>query len=282
MPAAQNGAGGRQRAAPPSLEDELRMALQRQEFLIEYQPVVELRTGSMVGAEALVRWRHPGRGTIAPMDFLPLAEETGLINEIGAFVLRRASKQARSFQLASPAGANFVLSVNMSARQLVEPELSGLVEESLTNADLATASLVIEVAAGAGSADSATDGAIVEVLTGMRKLGVRVALDDFGAGDSFKDARRLPLDMVKLDRTFVVDAAGRPADAAFVEALLSVARARGLETVAKGVETQNQARRLQALGCNHAQGFLYSKPLGAEGIGAMLARGRLGTLSRRT
>lgn len=276
----------RPKAATPSLETELRQAIDRQELQVEYQPVVALRSGAVVGAEALVRWRHPARGTVAPDQFLPLAEESGLITAIGAFVLGRACKQARSWQLASPAGADFVVSVNVSARELADPALEDLVLGSLATAGLRADSLVLEIGSGVrdagGGLGSTDDSGSITVLAGLQKLGVRVALDDFGSRDSFRDARRLSLDMVKLDPAFVVDAAGRPADAAFVEALLAVARARGLVTVAKGVETQGQARRLLALGCDQAQGFLYSKPLGAEGIGAVLARGRLGTLSRHS
>jgi EAL domain-containing protein (putative c-di-GMP-specific phosphodiesterase class I) len=261
----------------PSLEDELQRALERQEFTIEYQPVVELRSGAVVGAEALVRWRHPGRGTIPPAEFLPLAEQTGQIQAIGVFVLGRATRQARSWQMASPAGANFVVSVNMSARQLADDAVVSSVTDALTAADLSPASLVLEVSAGDGSVSDAT----LATLDAVRKAGVRLALDDFGAGGSFGQARRLPIDMVKLDRSFVVEVSGRPADSSFAEALLMIGRARQLQTVAKGVETQDQARRLLALGCDMAQGYLYSKPLGAEGIGAVLARGRLGLASRR-
>lgn len=261
----------------PSLEEELQRALERQEFTIEYQPVVELRSGAVVGAEALVRWRHPGRGTIPPAEFLPLAEQTGQIQAIGVFVLQRATRQARSWQMASPAGANFVVSVNMSARQLTDDTVVTSVTDALTAADLSPASLVLEISAG----DSAVTDAALATLDALRKTGVRLALDDFGAGGSFGEARRLPIDMVKLDRSFVIAVSGRPADSSFAEALLAIGRARSLETVAKGVETQDQARRLLALGCQMAQGYLYSKPLGAEGIGAVLARGRLGTIARR-
>ena len=267
----------RARPEPPSLEDELQRALERQEFTLEYQPVVELKTGSVMGAEALVRWRHPVRGTIPPGEFLPLAEQTGQISAIGEFVLERAARQARSWQLASPAGANFVLSVNLSARQAGDATTVDLVRSTLNSGELSPGSLVLEVAAGDGVVEDQT----ISTLNSLRKLGVRIALDDFGAGMSFKEARRLPLDLVKLDRAFVVDVASRPADASFAEALLAVGRARGLQTVAKGVETTDQARRLLALGCDMAQGYLYSKPLGAEGIGAVLARGRLGTMARR-
>lgn len=261
----------------PSLEEELQRALERQEFTIEYQPVVELRSGAVVGAEALVRWRHPGRGTIPPAEFLPLAEQTGQIQAIGVFVLQRACRQARSWQMASPAGANFVVSVNLSARQLADDAVVSAVTDALTAADLSTGSLVLEIGAGESPI---TDDTLL-TLDSLRKVGVRLALDDFGAGRSFSQARRLPIHMVKLDRSFVVEVAGRPADSSFAEALLSIGRARSLQTVAKGVETQDQARRLLALGCDMAQGYLYSKPLGAEGIGAVLARGRLGTIARR-
>jgi EAL domain-containing protein (putative c-di-GMP-specific phosphodiesterase class I) len=267
----------RTRAEPPSLEVELQRAVERQEFTLEYQPIVELKSGAVVGAEALVRWRHPCAAPSRRGEFLPLAEQTGQISAIGAFVLERAARQARSWQLASPAGANFVLSVNLSARQAADPSTLDLVRSSLETGDLSGESVVLEISAGDGVVEDRT----IATLNALRKLGVRIALDDFGAGMSFREARRLPLDIVKLDRAFVVDVAARPADASFAEALLTVGRARGLQTVAKGVETTDQARRLLALGCDMGQGYLYSKPLGAEGIGAVLARGRLGTMARR-
>ncbi len=258
------------------LAAELRGAVQRQEFLVEYQPVIELRTGAVRAVEALVRWRHPVRGTIQPGEFLPLAEETGQIEEIGAWVLERACTQGRSWQLGSPRGGDVAIdvSVNVSVRQLQDRRVIGAVAETLRTADLPSDSLVLELAGGGIDPT-------LPALQELRELGIRLALDDFGGQSSLADLRRLPVDIVKVDRSFVVDAAGPPADAAFVEALLRIAHVRGLETVAKGVETRDQARRLQALGCDMAQGYLYSKPLGPEGIGALLSRGRFGAIGRQ-
>ena len=260
--------------ARSDLRSELRQAVERQEFLVEYQPVIELRTGAVRAVEALVRWRHPVRGTIPPAEFLPLAEETGDIRAIGEWVLRRACTHARAWQLASPRDSVVSVSVNLSARQLQDPNAFAVVDEALTQTELPAQSLVLELTGG-GAPES-----VLPVLEELRSLGVGLALDDFGGQSTLADLRRLPVDLVKLERSFVVDAAGPPRDSAFVEALLGIAQARDLGTVAKGVETREQARRLQALGCDMAQGYLYSKPLGTEGIAALLSRGRTPGLAR--
>jgi EAL domain-containing protein (putative c-di-GMP-specific phosphodiesterase class I) len=260
------------------LEAELRLAVERQEFMVEYQPIIDLRSGGVVGAEALVRWRHVARGTVSPAEFLPVAEQTGLIVEIGRHVLARAVKQARSWQLASPRHAALIVSVNVSARQLGDPGLPEFLEQTLTEAALRRDTLTLEVTGrdARGVEDAAN------TLEALRGMGARIALDDFGVTSALLDAREFPIDVVKLDRRFVVEAAGSPPDASFVEALLGVAAARGLETVAKGVERKEVAMRLKALGCDLAQGYLYSKPLGPEGIGALLSRGRFGTAGRQS
>ncbi|MBA2557543.1 MAG: EAL domain-containing protein [Chloroflexi bacterium] len=271
MPAIPPVAAGPKRASF-DLAPELRGAVERQEFMVEYQPIVDLRKSQPVGVEALVRWRHPIRGTVPPADFLPLAEETGDIVAIGAWVLDRSCRQARAWQQAGT--PNLFLSVNLSAAQLADAGLRRSVEVALQTCGLEPRHLVLEIAGASGDAGAATLGA-------LRKLGVSVALDDFGGASSLMDVRSTPCDVVKIDRAFVVDVAGAPGDSAFAEALLSVGQARSLTTVAKGVEERDQARRLAALACDQGQGYLYGKPLGAEGIGALLARSRLGPATGR-
>jgi diguanylate cyclase len=254
--------------APIDLLPELERAVERQEFGLEYQPIIDLGSGGIAGVEALLRWRHPLLGIIPPGDYLPLAEETGLIVPIGERVLDVACRQLRTWQLGFARMQSMVMSVNVGHRQLSEAGFVDVVGSILGRADLEPSALVLELSGAA----------IVDVrasVDALHEIGVQLAIDDFGAGDTLRAARVLPIDVVKIDAAFVGLSAGSPADAAFAEALVSIARARGLESIGKGVETRAQARRLQQMQCDRAQGYLYSKPLGPEGIGTLLARGQL-------
>jgi EAL domain-containing protein (putative c-di-GMP-specific phosphodiesterase class I) len=224
----------------------------------------------VVGAEALVRWRHPVRGTIPPSEFLALAEETGDIIPIGDWVIARSCRLARSWQMVGGHGAVNMVSVNLSTRQLENGAIEQTVADALSESRLDPSALVLEISAG----DAVPSDLIIDRLHAFHEMGARLALDDFGRGASLLAARMLPFDIVKLDRQMTSDVVGPQSDRVFAEALLSIGRARNLETVAKGVETREQARHLQAMGCDLAQGYLYSKPLGSEGISALLARAR--------
>ena len=250
------------------LGPELQRAVERQEFGLEYLPIIDLQTGGIAGVEALLRWRHPLLGIIPPSDYLPLAEENGLIVPIGERVLDVACRQLRTWQLGFARMQSMVMSVNVGARQLTEGDFVDMVSGILGRADLEPGSLVLELSGPSilGALDT---------LGTLHEMGIRLAIDDFGAGDTLRATRMLPVDVVKLDGSFVALVVGSSADAAFAEALLGIGRARDLETIGKGVETRDQARRLQALQCDRAQGYLYSKPLGPEGIGTLLARGQL-------
>jgi EAL domain-containing protein (putative c-di-GMP-specific phosphodiesterase class I) len=247
---------------------ELQRAVERQEFGLEYLPIIDLQSGAIAGVEALLRWRHPLLGIIPPSDYLPLAEETGLIVPIGERVLDVACRQLRTWQLGFARMQSMVMSVNVGMRQLEEPGFVDMVGGILGRADLEPGSLVLEL-----SGPRIQEG--LETLGILHEMGIRLAIDDFGAADTLRATRVLPVDVVKLDGGFVALVVGPPADAAFAEALLEIGRARNLETIGKGVETREQARRLQGLSCDRAQGYLYSKPLGPEGIGTLLARGQL-------
>jgi diguanylate cyclase len=261
------------RAARPrdegELAAELSQAIERGEFRVEYQPIVRLGSGALAGAEALVRWRHPRRGTIPPADFLPAAQAAGLISSIGDFVLEEACRTAADWP--RPADRTAFVSVNVVAEQLVAEGAAGAILAAAEANGLDPAALVLELtgAAGDGLAE------IGRVVDGLREAGVRFALDDFGHATSLHDVKELAVDMVKLDREFVAGVDGPPDEAAFAQSLLTLADARGIEVVAKGIESREQAWRLAELGCRYGQGYLFSKPLGATGILAVLRQGTL-------
>lgn len=251
------------------LADELALALERGEFRLEYQPIVRLGSGAVAGAEALVRWRHPRRGTIPPSDFLPLAQAVGLIAGIGDFVLEEGCRTAAGWPRS--AERQTFLSVNVVPEQLSGGDSAAAVLALLEGAGLQPSNLVLEMTSGAGLAA----GAIGQSLEQLRAEGVRFALDDFGNATSLRDVKQLPVDMVKLDREFVAGVDGPPPEAAFALSLLNLAEARAIEVVAKGIESREQAWRLAELGCRYGQGYFFSKPLGASGILAVLRQGTL-------
>jgi diguanylate cyclase (GGDEF)-like protein/PAS domain S-box-containing protein len=250
-----------------ALEADLRGALGRHEFQLHYQPVVELASGRIVGAEALLRWQHPTRGLVGPVLFIPLAEETGLIREIGAWVLAEACRQLAAWQAA---GHELTLAINVSVRQLpdalsVEHILATLAEHALP-----PQRIVLEITEGVLLADSP---AIQEWFVNAGNAGLQLAIDDFGTGySSLAYLKRYPVHHVKVDQGFVRDMAHDPADRALVEAILAMAHSLGLSVVAEGVETAEQAGLLQQRACEQAQGYLYSRPLPAAEFDALLTR----------
>ncbi|CAN5570114.1 hypothetical protein BH23CHL6_BH23CHL6_05260 [soil metagenome] len=257
------------RGGETELIDELSRALERGEFRLEYQPVVRLGSGAVAGAEALIRWRHPRRGTLAPSDFLPLAERSGLITAIGAHVIEAACRAAAGWPR-SPNRPMF-LSVNVSPVELAAPGAAEAMLAAVAAAGLPPAELVLELTGGIGLDAEPLSG----TLAALREAGVRLALDDFGSATSLRDLKQLTVDFVKLDREFVVEIEGPPEEAAFALAVLNVASARRIEVVAKGVESKEQAWRLAELGCRYGQGYFYSKPLGASGMVSVLRKGSI-------
>lgn len=259
----------RQRTKRPTIDlaDELEGAVERNEFGLEYQPIIDLGHGGIAAVEALLRWRHPLMGTIAPAKYLPIAEETGLIVPIGERVLDTATRQLRTWHLGFARMQSLKMHINISARQLTDDGLMGHLQTVLQRSDLDADSLTLELGMG-----TTTHRDSIEALAG---LGLGLALEDFGHGSALDDVRDVPVTTVKLHPSFAGMAAGSADDVAFAEGLLALCRARGLDTIGKGVETREQARRLAVMGCDMAQGYLYSKPLGSEGIGTLLARGRV-------
>jgi diguanylate cyclase (GGDEF)-like protein len=249
------------------LRDALRRAITGGELQVHYQPRVRLSTGEVVGAEALVRWEHPERGLLQPAEFLPVAEETGLIVPLGGWVLGEATRQAARWA-GRPGAPPLPVSVNLTARQCSHPELVSDVRRALDAAGLDPALVRLEVAEGAVLGDFEARVAMLEALRG---LGVGIAVDDFGAGPcSLATLQRLPVDVVTVDRSLVegVERGGEPA--AVLGALVGLAHALGLSTVAEGVEASAQVDRLRALGCDAGQGFFFARPERAEALGGLL------------
>src|SRR3954468_14155988 len=238
--------------------NDLHRALTEQEFRVVYQPEVDLRTGHVTGVEALVRWHHPERGLVPPAEFIPLAEQTGLIAGIGAWVLDTALAQAALWSTARFDGSGVAMWVNLSARQLGDPGLVELVADTLLRHGVDAAQLGLEITESALLEDA--EGAVL-ALSSLRELGVRLAVDDFGTGySSLSYLKRLPVDAVKIDRSFVDGLAVDGDDSAIVAAVAGMARALRLTTIAEGVENLDQLQSLKRLGCDLAQGYFFTTP----------------------
>jgi diguanylate cyclase (GGDEF)-like protein len=243
------------------MESDLRRALERREFVLHYQPIVDLATHEAVGVEALIRWCHPERGLIAPSAFVPLAEATELIVPIGEWVLREACRQIGSWSRQGHRRP-FQLSVNLSVRQLVQEGLDRIVASALGEAGLRPERLCLELTE---SALLAEDKLAISNLKSVNRLGVQVAIDDFGTGySSLLHLKRFPAQQLKVDRSFVAELDRSPEDIAIVGAVVAMARALGLSSVAEGVETGAQLAELQAVGCDFAQGYYFAGALEAE------------------
>jgi diguanylate cyclase (GGDEF)-like protein/PAS domain S-box-containing protein len=253
------------------VENDLRRALERGELRLDYQPVVSLRDRAMVGVEALIRWHHPQRGLIPPAEFIPVAEENGLIEPIGRWVLDRACRQAAHWHAVAPDSRPLEIAVNLSAVQLTKTGLTDTVRTALQASGLDPACLCLEITETAMLRERET---IEDTLRALGELGVRVVLDDFGTGySSLSYLPRLPLDALKIDRSFVDGLGTEPRDTAITEAIVAMSRALSLGVVAEGVEHERQVAELLRLGCELAQGFHFSRPVPAGEISSMLHDG---------
>jgi diguanylate cyclase (GGDEF)-like protein/PAS domain S-box-containing protein len=249
------------------LEADLRRALGRDEFVVHYQPTIELATGRINGFEALVRWQHPRRGLLGPLEFIPLAEETGLIIDIGRWVLDRAIRQAREWQQGHLA-RDLTIAVNLSARQLRDPHLVADVAAALRDSGLAPRTLTLEITETVLMDNS---DAAIDRLHQLKALGVRLAIDDFGTGySSLNYLRALPVDIVKIDKVFIDGVASDKEARGLIKAILSMADTLDLQTIAEGVENRDQANRLEQLGAALVQGFYYAQPLTPEAVEALM------------
>ena len=254
------------------LEGDLRHALAHDEFRLVYQPIVSLGDNRIVEVEALLRWWHPSRGVVSPLQFIPLAEETGVIESLGVWVLEQACRQARAWQDQYPSDPPLVMGVNLSARQLQQPDLLALVERILREVGIAPSTLKLEITESAIMQDP---DAATRTLQALKDLGIRLAVDDFGTGySSLSYLRRFPVDTLKIDRSFI-DGIGRDNhDTALVRSIIGLANMLGLTVTAEGVETPTQQWCLQQLGCDRVQGYLFAKPLPAPEMADLLSADR--------
>ncbi len=249
------------------LELDLRNAVARGEFILHYQPILELPTGRIVEMEALVRWKHPQRGLLFPGDFVGLSEETGLIVPLGRWVLHEACRQTRQWQLATP-GSTLAISVNLSARQLQQPDLVEEIAAVLRETRLDPGALRLEITETVVMHDAPTTLAKLEAL---KALGVQLAIDDFGTGySSLGYLKRFPVDTLKIDRSFVKGIGQNVEDSAIVRAVITVAKSLGLSVTAEGIESADQLEHLRSLGCDHGQGYYFAKPMPSDRVPALL------------
>jgi len=250
---------------------EIRQALERRELTVCYQPTVRLQDGSIAGFEALVRWRHPRHGLVLPGEFIPAAEETGQIIAIGSFVLDEACRQARAWSDRGLGGHALPISVNVSARQFRDPSLGPTVAAALSGAGLSASSLILEITESVVMEDSE---ASLQRLGELKALGVRLAIDDFGTGySSLSYLRNLPVDIIKIDKSFIDGIAAGGDAFALARVIVRMGQTLNLETVAEGVETPSQAAALRRMGCRHAQGFYFARPMIAEDVTELLSGG---------
>jgi EAL domain-containing protein (putative c-di-GMP-specific phosphodiesterase class I) len=260
-------AGGTTRALKQLvLESNLRPGLERLEFVVQYQPQVDVRSCQLVGMEALVRWQHPSLGLLYPNEFVPLAEESGLILSLGDWVMRTACAQNKSWQDAGLTPMR--LSVNFSARQFQQPTFITDVAQILKDTNLDPRWLELELTESSIMKDPEE---AIEKLHELKLMGIKVAIDDFGTGySSLNYLKRFPIDTLKIDKSFVSDVCKDPHDTAIVRAIINLGHALELMVIAEGVETKEQLQYLTALECDAVQGFLFSKALPASGFEELL------------
>jgi diguanylate cyclase (GGDEF)-like protein/PAS domain S-box-containing protein len=253
-----------------SLENDLRRALDREQLRVHYQPVVSLRDRSILGLEALVHWEHPERGAVAPLEFIPIAEDSGLIGPIGEWVLNEACRQVCEWHADSPDAAPLGVSVNLSVRQITQRDLAGMVARTLRDTGLDPQYLCLEITETVILDDSDTAS---QALRALLALGVEMVLDDFGTGySSLAYLTRLPIHGLKIDRSFVKQLGSSERSTAIVTAIVRMAEALSMQVTAEGVETARQIEELRRLGCHRAQGFYFARPLPAGEIAEILRR----------
>jgi EAL domain-containing protein (putative c-di-GMP-specific phosphodiesterase class I) len=240
------------------LELDMRQALARREFQLHYQPQMQLEGNRLVGCEALIRWQHPTRGMVSPLDFIPLAEEIGLIVPIGEWVMRQACRDAVTWP------APLSVAVNVSPAQFKSERLVEMVMSALSSSGLPATRLEVEITEGVLLQQNDKT---LQTLHRLRELGVRVSMDDFGTGySSLSYLRSFPFDKIKIDRSFISDLSGKRDGEAIIRAIAGLGKSLGMTTVAEGVETADQMERIRAEGCTDVQGYLISKPVSASEV----------------
>jgi EAL domain-containing protein (putative c-di-GMP-specific phosphodiesterase class I) len=254
-----------------SLESDLRRALENDEFFLCYQPQMDLITRRMIGMEALIRWRHPQRGLISPVQFIPLAEETGLIVPIGAWVLRTACAQVKAWQDAGLPPVR--VSVNLSARQFIQRDLVASIRQTLEDTGLPARYLELELTESLIMHNAEL---FISTLRELREIGIELAVDDFGTGySSLSYLQRFPINRLKIDQSFVRDIVGNADSGAISVAIIMLGHSLGLKVIAEGVESIEQLDFLHSSGCNEIQGFYFSRPVPAEEMRTLLEQSPL-------
>jgi diguanylate cyclase (GGDEF)-like protein len=245
------------------MENDLRRALEREELCVYYQPIVSLENGQLAGFEALIRWQHPERGFISPSEFIPLAEETGMIVPLGLWILRRACQQLYQWQSQSSTNRSLFMSVNLSAKQVAQADLVLQISQVLEETHIDPSHLKLEITESA-----VMDAEVaVQLLMRLKALGVQLSIDDFGTGySSLGYLHKFPLDTLKIDRSFVVGVGEASEDNEIVRTVVSLAENMGMDVVAEGVETVGHLTQLRELRCQYGQGYLFSRPASAESI----------------
>jgi diguanylate cyclase (GGDEF)-like protein/PAS domain S-box-containing protein len=255
------------------LETDLRRAVDRCEFFLDYQPIVSLATGEIRSLEALVRWRHPERGLVSPGEFIPIAEETGLIIPLGQWVLNEATRQMRDWLSRGVVAPGVTISVNLSGRQFSQTDLLEQIGAALTESGLPAGNLKLEITESMVMEKVET---AIGVLRQLRALGVELSIDDFGTGySSLSYLHRFPINTLKIDRSFVMRMTDNSENAEIVRTIVTLARSLEMDVVAEGVETATQLRQLRELECDFGQGYLFSRPVGAEKVAELMRRSDL-------
>jgi EAL domain-containing protein (putative c-di-GMP-specific phosphodiesterase class I) len=251
------------------IETDLRRAIERQEFRLHYQPIVCLHSHQTIGFEALIRWHHPERGLISPAEFIPIAEETGLIIPIDLWVLRQACDQMRCWQMQIPQAAAFTISVNISGKQFSQPHLIEQIKQILQETGLDARRLKLEITESVlvANADIA-----IRMLQQLKALGIQLSMDDFGTGySSLSYLHRFPMNTLKIDRSFTKSIGDDPKKLGIIKTVVSLAQNLGMDVIAEGVETLEQVSQLKVLKCTSAQGFFFSKPVDSKTAQALIS-----------
>jgi EAL domain-containing protein (putative c-di-GMP-specific phosphodiesterase class I) len=250
------------------IENDLRRAIENHELILYYQPIVDLRTGAVSGAEALIRWQHPTRGFLPPSEFLTIAEESGLSLSIGSWVLNESCRQMNAWDLHRSSSRRFLMSINVSNRQFWQSDLITDVEDRLRAYDLSADRLAVEITEGVVMDDVKLASSL---LSGLKALGVHVHIDDFGTGYSSLEALHdLSIDAFKIDRSFISRIATSPRGREMVRTIVAMGHNLELDVIAEGIETNEELEFVRALGCSHGQGYLFSRPVPAEAFRTLL------------
>lgn len=261
----------RERAAKQlSLDTEMRYALEREEFQIHYQPIISLQTENLMGFEALVRWKHPTRGMIPPFEFIPAAEDSGLILPLGKWILEESCRQLRQWQEKYPQAANLSVSVNLSSKQFAQADLTGQIADALRKTKLDARCLKLEITESHIMENSEQ---AIGMMNDLRSLGIEISLDDFGTGySSLSYLHRLPASFLKIDRSFVIRMLENEENSEIVSTIIKLAQNLKMKTIAEGIETEEQLAHLKRLNCEFGQGYFFSKPLEAKSTADFIDR----------